>query len=460
MFKPVGVVLKKGASVVHTGKTIYRIADEWVKAYKSLPESVQDLKATIATIIAVTEQHIRLQNTSVEPVLEAIYNELTAARDLLISYQKAKKAMVFVKAKKFDRSLNKRNNSLKGHLEFLSTALRVAAPTEFNPVNVLKGIDDVALRFWVESFGSVNSVPVTVFRDAILNYAQTRFPKGYAKIASNMVIQKDYSNATFTIYMFKDLLLLHEGFEMTVKSFAYSNPFVERSFVTTQTCVCDCNNNSSSSSPMSSSSMSVSSSVGMTPQVVEEAKILFDPNLKNHFYIVSQVGKDPKTGAAMCLQPAPASESGGAGPLKVVIAVCRGTERQQWSFGSDGYIVNRETGMVLDLECEDDRKFVQGAELCVSPAANRNSQNWTLNERGLVLPAMCRGMCMDVDRGLNQEGNKVVLWKIDTSDAVPQDNQRWKVCRNPPLVLDRSRIEEAEVFGEEEKDGEFTPTPY
>lgn len=481
MFKPVGFALKKGVSVVHAGKTIYRIVDEWVKAYKSLPDSVKELKATVTTIIAVTEQHIRLQNTSVEPVLEAIYNELNDARDLLISYQKAKKATVFVKAKKFDRNLNKRNDSLKGHLEFLSTALRVAAPTEFNPVNVLKGVDDAALRFWVESFGSVNSVPATVFRDAVLNYAQTRFPKGCAKIASNLVIRKEHSNATFTIYMFKDLLLLHEGFDMTIKSFAYSNPFVEHSFVTTQTCVCNCDNSHpsmsmspSSSVPSSVSSSSVSSvssssvAAGMTPQVVEEAKILFDPNLKNHFYIVSQVGKDPKTGAAMCLQPGdPSSDAAGEdGALKVVIAVCRGTERQQWSFGSDGYIVNRETGMVLDVECVDDRKFVQGAEVRVSPAANRNSQNWTFNEKGVVLPAMCRGMCLDVDRGVNQEGSRVVLWKMDTSDAVPPNNQRWKVCRNPPLVLDRSRIEEAEMFGEEtEKDGGgddeegFTPTP-
>lgn len=444
MFRPVGVAMKKGVSVIHAGKTIYRIVDEWVKAYKSLPESVQDLKVTVTTILAVTEQHIRLQNVSVEPVLEAIHSELIDARELLLAYQESKKATLFVKAKSFDRKLTKQSDSLKGHLEFLSTALRVAAPTEFNPVNVLKGIDDTALRFWVESFGSVSNVPVTIFRDAILNYARTRFPKGFPKIASNLTIRKEYANATFTIYMFKDFLLIHQGFDMTVKSFAYANPFVEQSFITSQTCVCNYNN-----------------SIGMTKSTNEieeeeeedneKAKVLFDPNLRNHFYIISNVGKDEKSGAAMCLQPESNSKSDSP---KVVIAVCRGTERQQWSFGSDGYIVNRETGMVLDVE-GDDTKFVQGAVLCVSPAANRNTQNWTFNDRGLVVPAMSKGtLCMDVDRGVNEEGTRVLLWKTDEDGKVPAPNQRWRVCRNPPLILDRSRLESVDTFGEEEEEEE------
>ena len=454
MFSPVGVVLKKGVSVVHAGKTIYKITDEWVKAYKSLPSSVQELKVTVTTIIAVTEQHIRLQNVTVEPVLEAIYNELNDARDLLISYQKAKKATLFVKAKKFDRGLTKQNDSLKGHLEFLSTALRVAAPTEFNPVNVLKGIDDAALRFWVESFGSVSNVPTAVFRDAVLNYARTRFPKGFPKIASNLTVPKEFANAAFTIYMFKDLLLLHEGFDMTIKSFAYTNPFIE----TPQ--------NVPKSLEMTSSVTSSSSS--SAPVSSEKAQVLFDPSLKNHFYIVSSIGNDEKSGAAMCLQPALSASGSSSAPCAVVIAVCRGTELQQWSFGSDGYVVNRATGMVLDVECEADGRLAQGAVVRVAPAANRDSQNWTFTERGLVVPATCEGLCMDVDRGVNREGNGVVLWKVGEAGPAPQKNQRWRVCRNPLLVLDRSRAREVEVFeeeevvaeGETEKGDEFTPTPY
>lgn len=455
MFKPVGVVMKKGVSVIHAGKTIHRIVKEWVNAYKSLPDSVQELQVTVSTIIAVTEQHIRLQNTSVEPVLESIYAELNDAKDLLVSYQESKKATLFVKAKSYDRKLTKYTESLKGHLEFLSTALRVAAPTEFNPVNVLKDVDDAALRFWVESFGNVNSMPVAIFRDAILNYARTRFPKGYQKIAANLVIQKEYANATFTIYMFKDLLFQHEGFDMAVKSFAYANPFIEQSFATSQTRVCEYECSCSSSVGRNA----LMAGATPTPREEEEkAKVLFDPNLKNHFYIVSQVGKDEKSGAAMCLQPSVSSASSEGGNPRVVISPCRGTELQQWSFGSDGYVVNRATGMVLDAEC-DDKKFVQGAALCVSPVANKNTQNWTFNEKGLVEPAVCKDLCMDVDRAVNEDGARVILWKVDNADAVPPNNQRWKVCRNPPLLLDKSKLENVNTFGEEESETEYTPYP-
>lgn len=451
MFKPVGSAMKKGVAVVHAGKTIYRIVNDWVKTYKGLPESVQGLKVAVTTIVAVTEQHIRLQNTSVEPVLEAIYAELEKARDLLIAYQAAKKQTLFVKAKSFDRKLVGYTQSLQGHLEFLSTALRVSAPTEFNPTNVLRGVDDAALRFWVDSFGSVNSVPLVVFRDAVVSYAQSRFPRGYQKIAANLVVPKEYASATFTIYMFKDLVLAGEGFDMTIKSFAYTNPFTALT---------------STASPATSatSSINVCSEVSQqaTPGNPTKAKIVFDPDLGNHFYIISRVAGEGGSGAAMCLQPA--NSSGGKSDNGVVIAVCRGTELQQWSFENDGgYVVNRETGLALDVE---GGAFAQGARVCVSPIANRDTQNWTFNERGLVVPATCMDLCMDVDRAGNAEGTPVVLWKPDAAAPTLPKNQLWKICRNPPMLPDPKRLaksddeeEEEEGEGETEKPVEEGNTP-
>lgn len=178
------------------------------------------------------------------------------------------------------------------------------------------------------------------------------------------------------------------GFEPFVKRLAYENPFVYDIKA------------SDDSTPASSVADSKEASKQMDSK---------------YFFIVSNMITDSK--AQLCLTIKDTKPGSTVGLMEI-----NGSFEQQWKIDGKGCIVNRATGLALDIE---DREIAQQKHIVQWAPDGSPTQIFLFGMDGTIRPAAGEGgLCLDDDNGNTGPDSVIILYGIKPGNS----NQLWTIC--------------------------------
>ncbi|KAI8064806.1 ricin B lectin domain-containing protein [Gilbertella persicaria] len=122
-------------------------------------------------------------------------------------------------------------------------------------------------------------------------------------------------------------------------------------------------------------------------------------------------------------------------------------DNQLWTYDS-GYIINKNSGMVLDVQggiLESDKQMIQYKRKMIEDAHN---QRWYYREDGFIYPQTDPNLVLDIRGNWTKPGTVVLLYERKYEDNL---NQLWDLV---PLesVEPASQLQEKSSFDDEEYD--------
>ncbi|MDG4785250.1 ricin-type beta-trefoil lectin domain protein [Micromonospora sp. WMMD1102] len=106
--------------------------------------------------------------------------------------------------------------------------------------------------------------------------------------------------------------------------------------------------------------------------------------------------------------------NGTANKTLVQLYTCAGTTGQRWQPGPNGSLVNPSSGRCLDAPTP----LGNGAQLYIHDCHGGQNQDWRLDGSGIgLVRSMFAGKCLDNDRGVLANGNRVQIWDCNGGDT-------------------------------------------
>lgn len=237
--------------------------------------------------------------------------------------------------------------------------------------------DKESFEFWIKYFGEDNYiVDYQDFKECYQEYTGKDIFEDVNVSYSPVVTASKFGNET------------DSGFEPFVKRLAYENPFVY----------------DTKASDDSTSASSVADS--------KEASKQMD---SKYFFIVSNMITDSK--AQLCLTIKDTKPGSTVGLMEF-----NGSFEQQWKIDGKGCIVNRATGLALDI---GGREIAQQKPIVQWAPDGSPTQIFLFGMDGTIRPAADEGdLCLDDDNGNTGPDSVIILYRIKPGNS----NQLWTIC--------------------------------
>lgn len=239
--------------------------------------------------------------------------------------------------------------------------------------------DKDALEFWNKFVGEDEYIAdYEDFKSYILPYIGKSIYEGSDVIYPPVVTAAKFGSETAT------------GFDALCKRLSYENPFIYKKL-------------NGDTSDESSGSQADS----------QEASKQMD---SKYFFIMSNMITDSKEQLCITVKDdKPGSVVG--------LTEFNGSFEQQWKIDSKGCIVNRATGLALDIgsrDIEQQKPIIQW-----SPDGSK-TQIFLFGMDGTIRPAACKDgdLCLDDDNGNTGPDSVIILYRIKPGNS----NQLWTIC--------------------------------
>ncbi|KAG2209909.1 hypothetical protein INT46_010505 [Mucor plumbeus] len=130
-------------------------------------------------------------------------------------------------------------------------------------------------------------------------------------------------------------------------------------------------------------------------------------------------------------------------------------DNQLWMY-DHGYIINKNSGMVLDVQggiLESDKQIIQYKRKMVEDAQN---QRWYYREDGVIYPQTNPNLVLDIRGNWTKQGTVVLLYERKYED---NENQLWDLV--PSDIADASSVlSPSKSSDEEDEDYAFSSASY